>query len=1812
MKASSIYEITGRPVPQNTDQTVVAGSNITLPEQPDAHIDLSRPNTSSPVPSVSTAELERAPESLNWRLPSSKGLNTIALRTTVCVISPISATFSNDTFFAEAVDGSVDDIHPEVVDDTVDEFHPDYPLGHMELTDAYIQSMHIIPHLKNNGEIQFRALKLDSSILTNTDDQTYSSRATFRKSPYLPSQRVKQKVPKSPPRPASEMSMTELEAMLADFNKLPPTAYQVPKHTPNILQQRRTSRNHVVFNVSACAYLLSWAISICLHANALPMLSAILAALALLSIMTLHVHNNFGIIRKCFTTSWVNKVTAIFATFAFGLLPPTTGESQLSLKSATALHFAGPQVPIFQIQSNATVNASHNLSDAPASFIYWDANLLAATFIMLSLVFVTICLNIPWSFSRKQSWSDMQILPFKNPWNIQDSCSLLMTSRPPASDTCVIPPQTSAITHNGMHACPSISDDCIRACASINLEASYPGHRVGMIDSGCNETVFKHDQEMRQKCIDFNPGAATVGSGVSSEFRTDGSATATIALLYTNLMGQQQYRHIQTKVNLCTDFFWDLFPVKWLQKLGHSVLFDGRTSLHDPSEGITQVTICELTPDSKITLGYLKLITWQNLTFFPYKLIDTVRSSTTSMCAHSANIFPGNDKISRTTKFHVVFGHASPHRTRILLKYHGTELSPELPCVCQICASVKSSAPSRRKYEKRHVSAEEVTGNHFKSANVQIQGSIDEMTESDERSAQYEKIQQLRSDLIKTPDSELTKINEHVRSLLPTNRRSSSPGEYWHCDTITLGKCWDGFNEALVLVDDFSRKIFVYAMKTKRQQCVAEALTKHFNKVQLPQSGQRHLNFYTHRLVLRSDQGSEFINTTVQSFCNAYGITQEFSCPGDLGKWQNGVCERRIKDLCTTMNAVMLTSNLPSTASVYAMYHAADVLNALPSSANPTDDGHVGMPPDYIYDTTVCDVDNHFAFGSFCSAHLDSDHTDDDPKVKAASCVYLSKSHHTGCSGHFVWDYANRRRLTVPSISNNQWNFFPLRAPGDRHLSTALTFESPPMPDSSADIHAEDTSSTLPIPTDYNPACAVLPQNHTHLTRLQKEMQANIGRKIRKMFFVDDHKKTTDYYEGTIHSVTDTNLYYVVYSDNDSETITQAEFKKYSQPVSTQANAHILNHKGYDHSCNCTSDCYHPWGNHAPAHNASTIRAAAAIRRQDHSYYSPSLLPPPLENMDAYAAMFFGAHMSCFDFRDPITRMIAMSSRVKHSKLSAYERDPTSIQECEKSVNWKAAKQGNSWYESIMTEINNLVKYDVFTVVSRQSTGGANIFPTLINFLTKRKKESTAEKEVIDKRKTRIVFGGHKMTRNKDFNPIDAYAPVPSWTVVKLQLALAAIYKLKLKAFDCTAAYLQTPIDFELYVTPPSGIIKLMKYKPDSVWKLNRALYGHPMSANLWYTKLFTYLKGYGFKPLGNSATFMCLDRRDCKTCPGLILLNVYSDDGLGATSSDQLWDNFMTDFKSKFDLEEKEPDYFLGCGITQDLETGKIQLDPSKYIREMIAKYDMTEAVTSPLPMPAGTKIYMPQEDETDILDAEATNLYQQMTGSIMYCSLLRPDLMYYASQLSKFMSRPTAMHMGLVRKVLQYLHGTYDNVITYRPVGCDNFEEKDCSFLSFSDSDWACAIDTRRSHGCHVLMLAGGAISWRSRSHKSVMLSTAAAEYYEGSEACREVAFIRSIMEDLFKYKLDPTPLLIDNQAAICMSKLPHFTEKQKHIPIRICHLKECCAEQMVELHPVDTKNQLADIGTKALAQPIFERLKSVLFGKIRFSDINDRKCT
>ena len=116
--------------------------------------------------------------------------------------------------------------------------------------------------------------------------------------------------------------------------------------------------------------------------------------------------------------------------------------------------------------------------------------------------------------------------------------------------------------------------------------------------------------------------------------------------------------------------------------------------------------------------------------------------------------------------------------------------------------------------------------------------------------------------------------------------------------------------------------------------------------------------------------------------------------------------------------------------------------------------------------------------------------------------------------------------------------------------------------------------------------------------------------------------------------------------------------------------------------------------------------------------------------------------------------------------------------------------------------------------------------------------------------------------------------------------------------------------------------------------------------------------------------------------------------------------------------------------------------------------------------------------------------------------------------------------------------------------------------------------------------------------------MLSSAAAEYYAAYKGCRELAYIHGILKDFNDTRCPSTPNCIDNRACIAMAKMPVFSEKQKHIPIRVCHLRECCSNQMVELRPIGTRFEVADHGTKAFLEPAFVMLRNVLVGITTFS--------
>jgi len=93
------------------------------------------------------------------------------------------------------------------------------------------------------------------------------------------------------------------------------------------------------------------------------------------------------------------------------------------------------------------------------------------------------------------------------------------------------------------------------------------------------------------------------------------------------------------------------------------------------------------------------------------------------------------------------------------------------------------------------------------------------------------------------------------------------------------------------------------------------------------------------------------------------------------------------------------------------------------------------------------------------------------------------------------------------------------------------------------------------------------------------------------------------------------------------------------------------------------------------------------------------------------------------------------------------------------------------------------------------------------------------------------------------------------------------------------------------------------------------------------------------------------------------------------------------------------------------------------------------------------------------------------------------------------------------------------------------------------------------------------------------------------EASLAACEAIWMRKILVGLFGSHLDPTMIYCDNQSCIKLSANPIFHDRSNHIYIRYHHIRDCVQQRIMLLSYIPTKDQDADILTKALTRRKFE---------------------
>ncbi len=87
-------------------------------------------------------------------------------------------------------------------------------------------------------------------------------------------------------------------------------------------------------------------------------------------------------------------------------------------------------------------------------------------------------------------------------------------------------------------------------------------------------------------------------------------------------------------------------------------------------------------------------------------------------------------------------------------------------------------------------------------------------------------------------------------------------------------------------------------------------------------------------------------------------------------------------------------------------------------------------------------------------------------------------------------------------------------------------------------------------------------------------------------------------------------------------------------------------------------------------------------------------------------------------------------------------------------------------------------------------------------------------------------------------------------------------------------------------------------------------------------------------------------------------------------------------------------------------------------------------------------------------------------------------------------------------------------------------------------SDSEYAGDADTRISVYGYILYFCGAPIAWKSKSGKSVTLSSTEAEYFALSEVAKEVIFVKQLVASMEITIAFPIIIKVDNVGAIYLA--------------------------------------------------------------------------
>jgi hypothetical protein len=178
----------------------------------------------------------------------------------------------------------------------------------------------------------------------------------------------------------------------------------------------------------------------------------------------------------------------------------------------------------------------------------------------------------------------------------------------------------------------------------------------------------------------------------------------------------------------------------------------------------------------------------------------------------------------------------------------------------------------------------------------------------------------------------------------------------------------------------------------------------------------------------------------------------------------------------------------------------------------------------------------------------------------------------------------------------------------------------------------------------------------------------------------------------------------------------------------------------------------------------------------------------------------------------------------------------------------------------------------------------------------------------------------------------------------------------------------------------------------------------------------------------------------------------------------------------------------------------------------------------------------------------------------------------------LSRLMSSPSNIHMGVAKRVLKYIRGTADLGIWYSKTG-------GAKLIGYANSDWTGSVDDMKSISGYVFNISSCALCWNAKKQEVVAQSTIEPEYIFMAAAANQAIWLNKLLADLGQEQSSPTKLYCNNKSVIVIAQNPVQHGRIKHINVKFHSIREAEKNLLIKLYYCPTDVQLANIMTKAL---------------------------